>query len=291
MTVPNLEVVEATGDAHVDLVTHLGEMFAVHPGRPDGCFARRAQRRQLLRIRTPEEQRTGAASVSAALEDFDGDGLADLALTKVSGGLTDMKTEIRLFRGEKGGGFATPPRQRFETEGFGAFSEYEDIDGDGQVEMVQPRAEVSILGLTKILLSSSVSLDVLIRERSADGDRFFDPEPVQILETSFGLDFSQPSGLLGAVPVFGHDFDADGRPDALLSKGRDEMGLHRGQAGEVIFEDDAPYAIEGEGSYAAFVVEPGPGRRPELLVWYPNRRGLDDTFLIHRSTVPGPEGD
>lgn len=289
-TIPHLELVEATGDDRLDLVTHVDDLLAVHPGTEGGCFERKAVRRQRFGMRTPEEERTGAASVGAEVVDIDGDGIADLVLTKVSGGLTDLKTEIRLYPGEKGGGFASKPRQTFLDEGFGAFSRYVDVDGDGKLEMVQPRAEVSILGLTRVLLSSSVSLDVLIRRRSSSPERFFDPEPVQELTTTFGLDFSQPSGLLGSIPVFGEDFDGDGRPDALLSKGRDEMELHRGRPGRKPFEGDARYGLEGEGSSATLVLDPGSGARPELLVWYPRRRGKEDTMVVHRPTLPRPDG-
>ncbi len=285
LTVPRMVFTEATGDGGLDLVTQVGDVFAVHAGEKE-CFSPRAVRRQRITIRTEDEERTGGAVVSAEIADLDGDGIADLALTKVGGGLTNLRTEVRLYRGEAGGGFSTDPLQRFDGSGFGGFVRFADVTGDQRLEMVQPRAEVSILGLTRVLLSSSVSLDVLVRRRSSNPDRFFDPEPTQVLQTSFGFDFSRPSGLMGASPIFGHDFDGDGRPDALLSKGRDRMGLHRATGGQLPFEKDSRFGLEGPGSIATTALSPGKDLRPEVLVWYPKREGLDDTLHVHRSTVP-----
>lgn len=286
-TIPNLELVEADGDGRLDLVTHFEDLISFHPGTEDGCFARTAARRQLMGMRTREELRSDDAFVSASVQDLDGDGIADLALTKVSGGLTNFRTEIRLHRGEKGGGYASEPAQVFQTEGFGAFAQFEDIDGDGAVDMVQPRAEISILGLTRVLLSQTAAIDIVIRKRSSDPRRFFDPEPVQVLETVFGLDFSSSSGLLGSIPLFGHDFNGDGRPDLLLSRGKDRMALHRGRAGAKPFEDDSRYVLEGPGSFSTRVLRPGLGMAPEVLVWYPGRKGLDDTLNVYRPNLPG----
>ncbi|MEO1234164.1 MAG: hypothetical protein AAFZ18_35245, partial [Myxococcota bacterium] len=102
-TLPILDIVEATGDDRPDLVTHFEDVISVHPGDAEGCFSTRATSSQRFRMRTPEEERAGTASVIARLTDLDQDGIVDLALTKVAGGLTDLRTEIRLHRGEKGG--------------------------------------------------------------------------------------------------------------------------------------------------------------------------------------------
>lgn len=282
-TLPILSFAEVTGDAHLDLVTHFEDQVALHPGQPSGCVSAKPTFRRSFRMRTPEEEREGTASVLARLSDVDGDGRADLALTKVSGGLTDLRTEIHLHRAVKGG-FGPKPVQIFKSPGYGAFARFQDVDGDGQVEMIQPRAEISILGITRMLLSSSFAVDVLVRRRAKGSDRFFEEEPVQELEARFGLDFDAPNGLLGALPLFGHDFDGDGRKDVLLSKGKDALGLHRGRAGKAPFESRDPYGLEGPGSVATFVLVPGAGKRPEVLVWYPGRKGADDTLRVYRPT-------
>lgn len=284
-SIPHLSFVEATGDARVDLVTHRDDLFELHPGTADGCFSRSAVRRQQLRVRSAEEQRRGEASVSARVKDLDGDGIADVALTKVSGGLTNLRTEIRLHRGRAGGGFEARPVQVFQASGFGAFARFQDIDGDGRMEMVQPRAEVSIIGMTRVLLSSSFTVDVLIRRSSDRPGQVFTENPVQTLRTTFGLDFGSASGLLGSAPLFGHDFDGDGRLDLMLSKGKSEMGLHRGRTGPKPFEDRDRFGLEGPGSIATRVLTPGLGRRPEVLIWYPGRKGLDDTFYTYRPNL------
>lgn len=282
--VPRLTIIEATGDRRVDLVTHSEDYVAVHPGTEDGCFARSATRRQLFSMRTAEEARRGTGAVSSQVQDLDGDGIADLVLSKVAGGLTDLHTEMRFHRGERGGGFEGRPAQTLRSSGFAAFPEFVDLDGDGRPEMVRPKLEMGVKALAEILVSSSVTIDLDVHPRSARGG-FFVSEPTMGLRTSFGLDFSRPYGMLGAMPQFGHDLDGDGRPDALISSGPDSMALHRGRAGRQPLEEDADFELEGPGSYFTQIIDPGLRHRPEVLVWYPGRDDLDGTVHVYRLDV------
>lgn len=280
-TLPTIDFIDATGDGRADLVSHFEDFLSIYPGGEDGCFDLRPSHRQAMNARTPEELSSGNMSAMATPVDLDGDDVADLVVTKIGGGLTDLHTEIRLHRSAKGGGFEKEPSQVFELSGFSAFSVFEDVDGDGAIEMVQPKAEISIMALTQVLLSSTFSIDVLVR-RAVKGRSFFSEEPVQTLSTEMGIDFSRPNGLLGAIPQFGHDFDGDGRLDVLMSKGKDEMGLYRGVAGEEPFESDDKLGFDGPGSIATRVVDPGKGRAPEVVVWYPGRPGMKGTIRSYR---------
>ena len=285
-TIPKFSFIEATGDTNIDLVTHFEDKISIHQGTPGGCFESIPSLRQNFRIRSAEELRTGAASVSVQFADLDEDGISDLALTKISGGLTNLRTETRLHKGLRGGGFEPKAKQVFSTSGYGAFVSFKDIDGDGQIEMVQPYAAISILGMTRILLSSSISVDILIRRSVRSADVFFETKPIQKLTTSFGFDFDSPNSFLGALPIFGYDFNGDGEKDALLSKGQAAMGLHLGQKKKEPFESRDRFGFEGPGSIATLVLNPGLGLRSELLVWYPGRKGLADKFRIYRPTLP-----
>lgn len=284
--VPNLALVEATGDGRVDLLTYGDGLVAVHPGTDDGCFSRAATRRQLFSLRTPEEERKGSGTVMSQLEDLDGDGIVDLVLTKVAGGLSNLHTEVRFHRGEKGGGFSSQPVQTFRASGFAAYGQMVDVDGDGKREWVRPRLEMGVGALAEMLLSSSVTVELEVLRAARRGQGFFEDQPAVKMDTSIGFDFSSPNGVRGSMPLFGHDFDGDGRLDVLLSSGSDSMGLHRGRAGAEPFDDDADFELEGPGSFQTHVIEPGHGARPEVMVWYPGRDELDGTVHTYEFT-PG----
>lgn len=281
--IPSLSFAQLSEDDNLDFVTHQGGRISVHLGDGKGCFSRLPDRRQLYEMRTDEEIRNDSATVSSEISDLDRDGHADLVLTKVGGGLTRLRTVVKMYRGDGLGGFEIKPAQSLESSGFGAYIHYGDIDADGSVEMVQPKMDISIVGLTKILLSSRVTIDVLIRRAATNGPSFFEAKPTQTLQTTFGFDFSRPSGVLGTIPVFEQDFDGDGVPDALLSKGRDEMGLHRGQRKRSEpFMDDASLGLNGPGSFSTAVIKPNPKGRPELVVWFPDQASLGDLVYIYR---------
>lgn len=66
-------------------------------------------------MRTDEELERRDTSIETKIAQLDADGIADLAITKIGGGITTLATEVRLFRGAKGGGFELEPAQSFRT--------------------------------------------------------------------------------------------------------------------------------------------------------------------------------
>jgi hypothetical protein len=284
--VPNLDFLEQTGDGKIDLVTNYDDRVSIHPQLDDGTISAKPSHVQWMKALTSEELENRDTFVSSHVQDIDGDGIADLSITKIGGGITTLASEVRIYRGRKGGGFETKPAQNFRDEGFGALSRFVDVDGDGRVDMVHPHAEVSIVTLSSAMLSSSLSLDVRIR-RPSKGPDFFDLKPVQTLDTSFGLDLSVGASLRGSAPIFGHDFDGDGVRDALLSDGGDKMALHRGKkGGGDLFDDDGPITLSAEGSNTTEVLNPSTksDAKPDVLVYYVARKGKSGKLLVFRNT-------
>ena len=280
--VPNIDFADQTGDGRPDLVTHYEDRIAVHPAGEDGCFSEQAQRRQWMRVRGAEELESRDQRVSGQVQDLDGDGVADFIVSKIGGGITTLKTELLLFRGQKGGGFASRPAQTFRDNGFASLVRFVDVDGDGRLEMVHPHAEVSIMGMTRAMLSSSMGLDVRIRRRDLKAG-FFDPKPRQTLDISIGLDLSSGAALRGSAPLFGHDFDGDGLRDVVVPDGGDKMRLHLGRRrGRGWFEEDGRIALEAPGSNATLVLPVSAKSKPEILVYYPYRKDLSRRLVVFR---------
>lgn len=287
--VPNLDFVDQTGDGKFDLVTHYEDRVSVHAsdGEDDGCFSSEPIHRQWFKVRSRSELESRDNRVSAQVRDLDADGVADFVVSKIGGGITSLKTEVRLYRGIRGGGFEASPAQVFRDGGFASLARFIDVDGDGALEMVHPHAEVSIMGMTRAMLSSTVGIDVRIRRRDPEGIRFFERKPIQTLDLSLGLDLSSGAALRGSAPLFGHDFDGDGRRDVIVPDGAEHMVLYRGLAAEKKkggrpFEDDARIKLSAPGSNATEVISAGPGQPPEVLVYYPNRKAMSGRLVLFR---------
>lgn len=280
--VPNIDFVDQTGDGKVDVVTHYEDRIAVHPMTADGTFSKRPAKRQWFNVLTKSERESRDVGISAQIVDVDQDGIADLCLSKIGGGITTLKTEVRLYKGKKGGGFDRKPTQVFDDDGFASLVRFVDVDGDGKLEMLHPHSEVSIMSMSSAMLSSKVSLDVRIRRQGTDGD-LFDRKPVQTLETSFGLDLTVGAALRGTAPIFGHDFDGDGRKDVIMAQGGDKMVLHRGlKKGGDMFEEEGRISLSAPGTSTTLALPPradGTGR-PDLLVYYVARKDLTGRLYV-----------
>lgn len=239
--VPALTFVDQNGDGRRDVIATYRDRIAVHYAQPSGTVTATAGYSRWLELLTNEEQTAGDVEVYVEAIDLDGDGIADLSANKIGGGITNTRSETRLYRGLAGGGFAPAPAQTWVDEGFGTLITYADLDGDGRVEMVHPLVEVSVMSMSSMLLSSKMPLDLRVRRAAPRGAaRVFEAEPVQVLDLVFGLDFSTGGALRGAPPLFGHDLDGDRVPDALLTTGGDRLQVFRGRgrgAGELFDED------------------------------------------------------
>lgn len=283
--VPNLDFVEQTGDGRIDLVTHYEDRLEVYPGTEGGGFAERPAHRAWFRMRTPAELESRDTEVSAEIVDFDGDGIADLCLTKIGGGVTTLATEVRLHKGLKGGGFSPKPTQKFVDDGFASLVRFIDVDGDGKREMLHPHAEVSIMSMSSAMLSSKLSLDIRIRRPDPEGP-LFARSPTQTLETSYGLDLTVGAALRGTAPIFGHDFDGDGRRDVILAQGGDEMRLHRGLKGRSeLFEEEGRIKLSAPGTSTTLALSPRTDRTepPDLLLYYVARKSLGGRLYVFRN--------
>jgi hypothetical protein len=285
--VPLLDFVDQTGDGKIDLVTSFEDRIAVYPRQTDGKLAEKPQFSIWFNVRTPQELQVRDAGVYTVIQDLDGDGIADACVTKIAGGITTLATEVRIYRGVKGGGFEEKPAQVFKDDGFAALSAFIDVDGDGKLEMLHPHSSVSIVAISQMMLKRELSLDIRIRRASKEKGLFFETEEVQKLETVFGLDLSVGATLRGAYPIFGYDFDADGKRDAIISEGGGKMVVHRGvRKDKEIFEGEGNVSLDAPGASTTIALFPDAARiqRPDVLIYYVDRADLAGKIYLFRNT-------
>lgn len=283
---PKLTFVDQTGDGRADVVAAFEDRVQVYRARDDGTFQPEPVARAWLRLRTAAEIENRDATLYSTVAHLDGDGVADLCVSKSSGGLTTFRSEVRLYRGVRGGGFEPEPAQVFEQASLGSLVSFVDVDGDGRTEMLQPAAEISLAAMVRALFAKSFQVDVRIH-RPREGDGFFEPDPVQTLTARFDLDLGSSATVRGAPPLFGRDLDGDGAPDALMSDGGDRIALHSGvlrdgPATGRPFRDAAFIGLEGPTSGTTILLPPGPpDRLPDVLVYYVGRDDLRSQLLVH----------
>jgi hypothetical protein len=285
--IPQLRLIDQTGDGRTDLVAHFEDQIEVHAGLPDGGFEEEASHRRYFDLRTEEEHRTGEAFVQSYVEDFDADGIADVCVRKNTGGLVRARSNILFFRGMKGGGFSESPVQVIEDKGVASVVGFEDVDGDGRLELLRPRVRLSLIAFIRAFTSRSLSLQVDVTPgRGRSESAFFAREPRQTLEFSLGLSLEGGFGVEGTPPLFGHDFDQDGRLDVLMSDGPQRMVLHRGLEGKGdLFQEDGFIQLEGPTSPTTIVVAPEQGAPPEVLVFYVGRKDRANELLWFRNEL------
>lgn len=270
--VPTLTFLDQNADGRLDVIATYRDRVAVHYAQPDGTVTSSAGYSRWLKFLTNEEQTAGDTDVYVEAMDLDGDGIADLSANKIGGGLTNTRSETRLYMGTKGGGFTASPVQSWIDEGFGTLITYADLDGDGQLEMVHPLVEVSVMSMSSMLLSSKMELDLRVRRAARGSGKPFAQDTAQTLDLVFGLDFSTGGALRGAPPLFGHDFDGDKIPDALLTTSGERLQLFkgRGQKSGDIFDDDATITLTAPVSRETYALPTSakPGAPVDVLVAY-----------------------
>ncbi|MFO0727373.1 MAG: VCBS repeat-containing protein [Myxococcota bacterium] len=281
--IPTMTFIDQTGDGKPDLVANYRDRVAVFPMKSDGTLTSSATYSRWFEILTPEEQSTHDSELTLDVGDLDGDGIADVSVSKIGGGLTTLKSETRIYLGKPGGGFGNAPVQTFKEPGFATLSGFHDLDGDGKVEMVHPYAEVTVLGMSKVLLSSKLTLELRFRRRAA-GPKLFEDKPLQTLEMVFGLDYATGAALRGSPPIFGYDFDGDGRRDALLSAGSEAIELHRGlpPGGELIFDEDSSATLSAPVSRETYAIpqKTSANSKMDVLVSYVDHPKMTGRLLL-----------
>jgi hypothetical protein len=289
--VPKLAIVDQTGDRRPDLVASFEDRVAVYPALSDGGLAERPVYAHDFGLRTPSEIESGEAYVQSQVVDLDGDGIADLALRKNAGGIRDAQSSIQLFLGRRGGGFEAQPSQRIERKGVAAVVGFEDVDGDGQVELLVPRLEISLFSIIGVFTSGKLSIDVDIYPRRRGSDAIFDDRPRQTITVRIGVDFGDGGTVQGSTPILGHDFDGDGRRDVILSDGGERMRLHRGlKAGsDGYFQRTGFIELVGPGSPTTRALATGaPDALPDVLVTYVSRKDLTGRMMVFRNQHDPP---
>jgi hypothetical protein len=185
------QIVDLTLDGHTDIVLIEDGRFLVFEQRPDGRFSEtpviRAPGVYLTSdleadIRPGEGRDFRGLSVHRvhALEDLNGDGVADLVVRRqqYQDGI-DQRDSYRIHygrRGVSGVTFPAEPDTVIRTEGMQLEPLFEDVNGNGRKDFGTLTATLGIGTIIRALLTGSATMDILFYGMDPDGRFAAEPD-------------------------------------------------------------------------------------------------------------------
>lgn len=241
---------DINGDGHADLGFWLGQRFVVYL-QEDGLFASagialessvsfEAEGYEGISMRMGGEDQSNVVKKALfQLEDLDGDHYADLVTLEVkSEGVFKKQTTYDFYRGgpkdQAVAGFSATPDSTIKSTGIQFDLVEEDLDNDGQVDIIISSIELGLTKLVRALLTGSARIDLGFYQMR-DGN--YPPEPN--LVRSIKATFSMSTGDVFFPSVLRADISGDGRADLLVQDGDDTLLIYPGVAGEKLFASDA----------------------------------------------------
>jgi len=289
LVLPRFQAIDQDGDGRRDLIFFSREAVAVFRAQKDGGFAADPQMHQRLAVLSREERIRRGVHLRGAAADFDGDGRADLMFNKSSGGIANMRSEVWVHLARDDDGYRAEPDLLIRSTGYGGLARPVDVDGDGRSDLVRPHVEMGIMAMSQVLLTGKIDVTFHVHLAHDGGLR---RRPDFSLSSSFAVDFSANQELGGTYPIFGRDFDGDGRPDVVIgragagSAGKpDRLEIRSGRAGGG-FDDDACWTVDLDATSAVQPWRARPAGPWGLLVAFPaveQHRG-DVWVFTHRSS-------
>ena len=244
---PILRILELNGGGWKDILAysdglvqifHLTDQSSTAPRPPDRKFDL-----QPPRPFDPTKPRDPPLRLVTA-KDLNGDGLLDIVGSKVAATGSAMNTNTRVLvyygrQAEEGGGFtlSSKPDQVFSSEGF-THPILVDINGNGSTDLVLVNVEIGFWTMIKALIARTVSAETAFYLMPHKGR--YPRAPSEVV--GYSVNFSLGRFSHQPLTAFG-DFNADGRPDLLLSVEKEGLGIHWGLA-DGVWDDDYDYLIE-----------------------------------------------
>ena len=278
--VPELQPCDYDGDGQLDLCAVVEDMLQVHKGGAGpSVFSEVAAARHYLGVRTPDEIRKGA-HVHTTVRDLDGDGVADLAVSKLAGGLGQMHATIAFYYGKKGGGF-DPPAQVMQREGYAGSLAFADLDGDGKLDLVMPHVNVGLAEMARVLIAKKMRIGWEAHQNV--GKRQFSVTAASVHDLDFTVDYSQLADLDGPFPSVQGDFNGDGKPDFVAAAGPDDLGVWLG-GGKPLIAPQAKAVVRVPPSKWYQVVDLDGDKRADVLLFYRSRETkAREIVVLHNS--------
>ncbi len=264
-----------------DIVAAARNGIRVFLQRADGSFAAEADHDLPLALVSEGDYIRGSGGATAEAQDLTGDGLADLMVSYVSGGLTHAATTATLHVNRGGGWNLERPDQKLDIADRASLA-LVDLDGDRRSELIRMATPFSALEMIEALATRSIDIHVAIFRAGSQG--LFEAEPWVEHKLSLPISFDTfaPSGFL---PTWKGDLNGDGHRDLITSGEGDQIEVYLGGTQFRYAKRVAQQPVGSNGQMA--IGDANGDGRTDLALWDPHRADTALKLLINRGTLPG----
>ena len=260
---PQFFVRDFNGDARADLIAAWEDHLSVHLQDDAGRFSQEPSQTFHFNVRTEQESGRRAVFVSPLIEDLDGNGGADLMLSKMAGRLTDRRivTSVHLNRT---GSLSSRPDVRIEHEGFAATLFAKDLNRDGKRDLVVPLVRLGVKNIIRNLISNRAEVSLLAHLYREPG--VYNSAPDWTRNFTYQIDMSDGIALQGVWPRIDGDFDGDGKADLLVA-GDDEIVVYLAVPG-ALFAPGPAARVAVKTSPHLILADLTANRHSDIVMWY-----------------------
>src|SRR5919106_2379720 len=260
---PQLVVRDFNGDGRVDLIAAWQDHVAVYVQGATGRFPQEPSQTFYFNMRTEQEGTLRLVQVATLVEDLNGDGRADLILTKMTGRITDRRLITSVYLNH-GGSLPAQPDVRVEHDGFATTLLAKDLNGDGRRDLVVPLVRIGVRNLISNLLTNRADVSLLAHLYRDEG--IFAGAPDWTRSFTYQIDMSDGVVLQGIWPNVEGDFDGDGKTDLLVA-GNDEVAVYLATS-KTLFARDPAARVPVKTSSHVIVDDLTGSRRADIVMWY-----------------------
>jgi hypothetical protein len=240
-------------DGRLDLVAYRDKGLARFHQREDGSFPEKPDREEPLEVASAakaakdKEGSEAFANVRLTLRDLDGDGGADLLVTKTVGEVgvfETLRTQQLVFRAQEGGGWdESKPDVVINLKGISDDPVLLDWDGDGKLDMILSSYRMDMFTNVKRAITDSMTISYMIFRQGEDGE-LLAADPSYSVDVDVPLDVLERKGGIRAMK-FEADLNGDGVRDAVARRadGGLEVRLGTVDDGDVAFDDERPIRL------------------------------------------------
>lgn len=276
-----ISVARINKDELFDIVAASRHEIRVFLQRSDLTFADKADQEYPLAMVTQGDYIRGSGGATAHAADMDGDGLADLLVSHVTGGLTDAGTIAAFHINRNGAWDLGNPDQRMSLSDRGSLTLI-DLDSDQRPELLQMTTPFSALEIIEILATRSLDANISIYRGAKNGP--FEEEPWATSQLSLPINFETfaPTGFL---PYWRADLNGDGHRDMVTSGSGDRLEVYLGGPDHQYRKRVARQTVGNSGRVISGDLDGD--QRTDLVIFDPHHAGEPLKLLRNRGTLPG----
>ena len=260
---PQLVVRDFNGDGRADLIAAWQDHVAVYLQDATGHFPQEPSQTFHFNLRTEQERTLRLVQISPLIEDLDGDGRADLMLTKMTGRITDRRLVTTVYL-NRAGNLPAQPDVRVEHDGFATTLLTKDLNGDGKHDLLFPVVKIGVRNLIRNLLTDRAEVSLLVHLYRDQG--IYSNTPDWTRSFSYQIDLSDGVVLQGGWPNVDGDFNGDGNADLLIA-GNDEVVVYLASPGTLFARDPATRMAVKTSSHV-IVRDLTDSRHADIVLWY-----------------------